>query len=208
MNNIQAQILRVGTMLALFAIVTTGLVSLTEINTREQIIENQRQALLSTLNELIDVSRYDNDIVNDKIDLPAIAELGTKDTTQVYRARKGNKAVAAVFTSFAPNGYNGKITLLVGIYYDGSMAGVRVIQHQETPGLGDKIDLKKTDWILGFNGLSLQNPAESKWKVKKDGGKFDQFTGATITPRAVVSAVKSALLYFNQHRDELFEVAK
>lgn len=208
MNNIQSQILRVGVMLALFAIVATGLVSLTEINTRDQIIENERLALLAALNELVDTTRYDNDIAVDKIVLPAITELNTKDATHVYRARKGTTPIAAVFTSIAPNGYSGKITLLVGIYYDGSLAGVRVIQHKETAGLGDKIDLKKADWILGFNGLSLQNPVESKWKVKKDGGDFDQFTGATITPRAVVSAVKNALLYFKQHRDQLFTLSR
>ncbi len=192
-------------MLALFAIVATSLVSLTEINTRDQIKENERQALLAALNELVDTSRYDNDILEDKLSLPALADLHTKSPTYIYRARKGNTPIAAVFTSIAPNGYNGKIKLLVGIYFDGSLAGVRVIQQKETPGLGDKIDLKKSDWILGFKGLSLQNPTESRWKVKKDGGDFDQFTGATITPRAVVAAVKNALVYFEQHRDELFE---
>lgn len=204
MNQIQSHILKIGLMLAVFAIGATSLVSLTDINTRQQINENERQALLAALNELVDTKRYDNDIAVDKIDLPAITQLNTKDATHVYRARKGNTPVAAVFTSIAPNGYNGEITLLVGIYYDGSLAGVRVIQHKETPGLGDKIDLKKAVWILGFNRLSLQNPVESKWKVKKDGGDFDQFTGATITPRAVISAVKNALLYFNEHRDKLF----
>ncbi|MBL1319932.1 MAG: electron transport complex subunit RsxG [Methylophaga sp.] len=208
MNQVQRHILKIGLMLAVFAIVATSLVSLTDINTREQIIENERLALLSALNELVDVTRYDNDILTDTLSLPSIIELGTKDSTQIYRARKDEAPVAAVFTSIAPNGYNGKIKLLVGIYYDGSVAGVRVIQHKETPGLGDKIDLKKAAWILSFNGLSLQNTTEEKWKVKKDGGPFDQFTGATITPRAVVLAVKNALLYFEQHRDELFEVTK
>ncbi|PHS33611.1 MAG: electron transport complex subunit RsxG [Methylophaga sp.] len=196
--------LKISLMLAVFAIVATSLVSLTEINTRDQILENERQALLSALNALVDTKRYDNDILADSITLPETAELHTKNITQVYRARKGNTPVAAVFTSIAPNGYNGEIKLLVGIYYDSTLAGVRVIHHKETPGLGDKIDLKKADWILAFNGLSLLNPVDSKWKVKKDGGDFDQFTGATITPRAVVLAVKNALQYFNQHRDELF----
>lgn len=204
MNSVQSHILKISLMLAVFAIVATSLVSLTEINTRDQILENERQALLSALNALVDTKRYDNDILADSITLPETAELHTKKMTQVYRARKGNTPVAAVFTSIAPNGYNGKIKLLVGIYYDGTLAGVRVIQHKETPGLGDKIDLKKADWILAFNGLSLLNPADSKWKVKKDGGDFDQFTGATITPRAVVLAVKNALQYFKQHRNELF----
>ena len=128
--------------------------------------------------------------------------------TTVYRARKDGAPVAAVFTSIAPNGYSGTIKLLVGVYYDGSLAGVRVINHKETPGLGDKINEKKTNWILKFKGLSLTNPVESQWAVKKDGGEFDQFTGATITPRAVVTAVKKSLQFFEQNRDELFKETK
>ncbi|PHS69306.1 MAG: electron transport complex subunit RsxG [Methylophaga sp.] len=208
MNQIQRHILKIGFMLAVFAIVATSLVSLTEINTREQISENERLALLAALNALVDADRYDNDILTDTLSLTAVTELNTSDSSQVYRARKNNQPVAAVFTSIAPNGYNGKIKLLVGVYYDGSLAGVRVIQHKETPGLGDKIDSKKADWILKFEGLSLHNPIESRWKVKKDGGDFDQFTGATITPRAIVTAVKNALLYFKLNRETLFEVTK
>ena len=208
MNQIQSHILKVALMLAVFAIVATSLVSFTEINTREQIKENERLALLAALNELVDADSYNNNILTDTILLPAVSELGTTDATQVYRARKNEKPVATVLTSIAPNGYNGKIKLLISINYDGSLGGVRVIQHKETPGLGDKIETKKTDWILGFKGLSLHNPNQSKWKVKKDGGDFDQFTGATITPRAIVTAVKKALLYFDQHHDELFEVTE
>ena len=208
MNQVQRHILKVALMLAVFAIVATSLVSFTEINTREQIKENERQALLAALNELVDADSYDNDILADTIILPAITELGTTEAIQIYRARKDEKPVATVLTSIAPDGYSGKIKLLVCINYDGSLGGVRVIQHKETPGLGDKIESKKADWILAFKGLSLQNPSESKWKVKKDGGEFDQFTGATITPRAIVTAVKKALLYFEKNRDELFEVTE
>jgi electron transport complex protein RnfG len=208
MNTIQTQILRVGLMLAVFAIVATSLVVFTEIKTHDQIIENERQALLSALNELVDSKRYDNDLLTDTISLTATDDLGTKETTTVYRARKDNKPVSVVFTSIAPNGYNGEIKLLVGINYDGSLAGVRVINHKETPGLGDKIMLSKSNWILQFNGLSLEKLSASHWKVKKDGGQFDQFTGATITPRAVVTAVKKSLLYFEHHRDQLFAVTE
>jgi len=205
MNLINHPIVRVGLMLALFAIVATSLVSLTESNTRDKIIDNEKQALLKAINALVDSDDYDNDILTDIITLPETAQLGTNDVTTVYRARKLNKPVAAIFTSIAPNGYSGKIKLLVGVYFDGSLAGVRVISHKETPGLGDKIDAKKSDWILKFTGLSLTNPGESAWKVKKDGGQFDQFTGATITPRAVVKAVKNALYYFDKNRDNLFK---
>ncbi len=206
MNTIQTQILRIGLMLAVFAVVATSLVVFTEIKTRDQILENERQALLSALNELVDNKRYDNDLLTDTILLTATDKLGTKETTKVYRARKNNKPVAVVFTSIAPNGYNGEIKILVGVNYDGSLAGVRVINHKETPGLGDKIMLSKSNWILQFKGLSLEKLSASNWKVKKDGGQFDQFTGATITPRAVVEAIKKSLLYFEHHREQLFAV--
>ena len=208
MNTIQKHIINVGLVLAAFAIGATSLVALTEANTRDKISENERQTLLSAINALVDSSEYNNDILTDIITLPKTKQLGTKEDTTVYRARKDKTPVAAIFTSIAPNGYSGKINLLVGIYYDGTLAGVRVIEHKETPGLGDKINEKKTDWILKFEGLSLLNPTEEKWAVKKDGGHFDQFTGATITPRAVVSAVKKSLQYFEQNRDELFKEAK
>jgi H+/Na+-translocating ferredoxin:NAD+ oxidoreductase subunit G len=204
MNAFKNHILRVGLTLAAFAIAATSLVVLTEDTTHDKIIDEDRKTLLKAINAVITNDQYDNEILTDTLILGSNKNLGTKKVSTVYRARKNGKPVAAVLTTIAPNGYNGKIKLLVGIAFDGSLTGVRVIQHKETPGLGDKIDLKKADWILNFTGRSLSNPDESRWKVKKDGGDFDQFTGATITPRAVVGAVKKALLYFNTHRDALF----
>jgi electron transport complex protein RnfG len=208
MMELQKHILRVGLLLGLFAVVATTLVALTETSTREQIKENEREALLSGINALIPHEQYDNAILQDTIVLDATDALGTEEPTTVYRARKQGENVAVVLTAVAPNGYSGTIKMLVGIYADGTLAGVRVINHKETPGLGDKIDEKKADWIFQFEGLSLANPASEKWKVKKDGGEFDQFTGATITPRAVVSAVKRSLEYFRSHSDELFAVTE
>lgn len=208
MKDLQKHIIRVGLLLGLFAIVATTLVALTEENTREQIKENQRQALLDGINALIPHDEYDNAILQDTLVLPATEALGTEEPTSVYRARQNGEPVAAVLTVIAPDGYSGTIRMLVGIYHSGKLAGVRVIDHKETPGLGDKIDVKKDDWILQFEGLSLGNPPASKWKVKKDGGEFDQFTGATITPRAVVAAVRQSLEYFRKHRDELFAVTE
>jgi electron transport complex protein RnfG len=208
MMELQKHILRVGLLLGLFAVVATTLVALTETSTREQIKENEREALLSGINALIPHEQYDNAILQDTIVLDATDALGTEEPTTVYRARKQGENVAVVLTAVAPNGYSGTIKMLVGIYADGTLAGVRVINHKETPGLGDKIDEKKADWIFQFEGLSLTNPASEKWKVKKDGGEFDQFTGATITPRAVVSAVKRSLEYFRSHSDELFAVTE
>jgi H+/Na+-translocating ferredoxin:NAD+ oxidoreductase subunit G len=204
MSAFKDHILRVGLILAGFAIGATSLVVLTEDKTHDQIIDNERQTLLNAINAVISNGQYDNEILADTLILGSNKKLGTKEVSTVYRARKDGEPVAVVLTAIAPNGYNGKIKLLVGINFDGSLTGVRVIKHKETPGLGDKIDLKKANWILNFTGLSLSNPDESRWKVKKDGGDFDQFTGATITPRAVVIAVKKALLYFNTHRDALF----
>ena len=205
MNVIQKHILSVGIMLAAFAVGATSLVVITEIYTHDKIIDNERQSLLAAINALVDSDEYNNDILTDIITLPETQQLATKENTIVYRARKDEAPIAAIFTSIAPNGYSGSIKLLVGVYYDGTLAGVRVISHRETPGLGDKINENKTNWILKFKGLSLTNPIESQWAVKKDGGEFDQFTGATITPRAVVTAVKTALQYFDQNRDELFK---
>jgi electron transport complex protein RnfG len=206
MTVLNTSILRVGLMLAIFAIVATSLVAITEDNTRDKIVENEKQTLLAAINALVDSNVYNNDIITDVLILPKTKRLNTRENSIVYRARKDNQPIAAVFTTIAPNGYSGKIKLLIGVNYDGSLAGVRVISHKETPGLGDKIDLKKADWILQFNNLSLIDPIESKWKVKKDGGQFDQFTGATITPRAVVKAIKNALYFFEKNRDDLFKV--
>lgn len=205
MNALQKHILRIGLMLALFAIGATSLVVLTEQLTHDKIIANERQALLNAINAVLAKHRYDNDILSDIIRLEANEQLATSQATTAYRARKNNQPVAVIFTVIAPDGYSGKIKLLIGIDYNGQITGTRVIKQRETPGLGDKIDERKTDWILQFKGLSLTQPERTDWSVKKDGGVFDQFTGATITPRAVVKAIKQALLYFEQHKQHLFE---
>lgn len=206
MADLKKHILRVGVVLGIFAIVATTMVAYTEQNTRQQIKENERQALLDAINILIPHEQYDNAILQDTILLPATESLGTEEPTQVFRARKQDQTVAVILTVVAPNGYSGRIKMLVGIYNDGTLAGVRVINHKETPGLGDKIDASRSDWIKQFESLSLENPSSAKWKVKKDGGAFDQFTGATITPRAVVRAVKGSLEYFKNHREALFAI--
>lgn len=205
MNGIQKHILGIGLMLAVFAIGSSSLVAITESATRDKIAENQRQALLKAINVLIPAEQYNNDILADIIEIKANAQLATSKATTVYRARWNQQPVAAIFTSIAPDGYSGKITLLVAVYQSGQLAGVRVISHRETPGLGDKIEARKSDWITDFSGLSLTDPVPSKWTVKKDGGRFDQFTGATITPRAVIKAVKNGLHYFEQHQESLFK---
>jgi Na+-translocating ferredoxin:NAD+ oxidoreductase subunit G len=189
--------------LGLFAVVGTGLVALTQASTAERIAENERQSLLDNLHQVLPKELHDNDLYSDSIEVISPL-LGTKKPVAVYRARKQGQPVAVIIASIGPTGYAGPIKLLVGIHYDGTVSGVRVLYHKETPGLGDAIEVEKSDWILGFEGLSLLNPKESQWKVKKDGGVFDQFTGATITPRLVVETVLNTLRYYKQNREKLF----
>ncbi len=199
------QILLSGLFLGLFAVVGTSFVAVTEYNTRQAIAENERRVLLRNLHALLPADRLDNDIVSDTLLIPAATLLGTENESLVYRARLRGNPVAAVFNSIAPNGYSGKIHLLIGVYIDGSIAGVRALKHAETPGLGDALEIQKSRWILDFDGKSLDNPAATKWLVKRDGGVFDQFTGATISPRAVIQAVKNTLLYYRQNADSIFD---
>jgi Na+-translocating ferredoxin:NAD+ oxidoreductase subunit G len=203
-NSTRKNIIITAAILTGFAIAGAVLVGITFINTKDDIKLNEERVLLDQLNTIIPKERYNNDLLEDTITLDPEPLLGTTGQTKAYRARKDGKPVAVVFTSVAPNGYNGPIEMLVGVYEDGTTAGVRVVKHRETPGLGDAIDTSHSDWILGFNQKSLSNPSPENWKVKRDGGIFDQFTGATITPRAVVKAVHNALLYFSRHKDALF----
>ena len=130
-----------------------------------------------------------------------------RDPVRAYRARRGDRPVAVIMNLVAPDGYNGAIRLLAGIYRDGTVSGVRVIAHRETPGLGDPIEADRSDWIHAFEGRSLADPLPRGWAVRRDGGDFDQFTGATITPRAVVEAVQRALEYHAAHADRLYAAA-
>lgn len=196
-------ILTSSVLLSFFALIGTAGVALISDLTEERIEANERAALLHSLTEIVPPVAYDNDIVND-VTTFAAEELDPTGLVTAYRARLNGEPSAVVLTVIAPDGYSGPIKLLVGVYADGRLAGVRVVSHRETPGLGDAIDTRRSDWILGFEGKSLQSPSASEWSVERDGGAFDQFTGATITPRAVVKAVKRTLIYFEAHRDTLF----
>jgi len=181
-----------------------ALVGLAFMETKDVIKHNEKLTLLRKLNNIIPAESYDNDLLLDTIIIKPSFLLNTKEESLAYRARKNSQNVAVVFSSTAPSGYNGPIHLLVGVNTDGTLAGVRVVKHRETPGLGDVVDISHSNWILGFNDKSLSNPGHKGWKVKRDGGIFDQFTGATITPRAVVKAVHNALLYFDKNQTKLF----
>ena len=199
-------VLMAAAILGIFSVLGIGLVALVHENTKLRISENQRQTLLHTLQTLIPKDRYDNDLLEDAIEA-SDPDLNPYRPTPIYRARSQGRPVAVVIAPSATDGYSGEIRLLIAIWADHTLAGVRVLSHKETPGLGDPIDENKSNWILRFTGLSLDNPPESQWKVKRDGGAFDQFTGATVTPRAVVKAVRKTLSYFDAHKHWLFEQA-
>ena len=198
------QIIITTIILLLFAAVGTTLVAYTFEKTRDQIAANERATLLRKLHRLIPADQHDNVLLEDTITARDEALLGSAEPVTVYRARSNGEPVALVIAAIAPDGYSGSIKLLVGINVDGTLSGVRVIAHRETPGLGDAIDETRSDWIYIFDGKSLQAPDVSRWAVKKDGGDFDQLTGATITPRAVVKAARNALLYYRDHQEALF----
>ena len=188
--------------LGLFAIATVGGVTLLQQFTAERIQASERAAQLRALNEILPRASYDNQLLDSSIEVHDPL-LGTRQPLAAYVARKDGKPSAVILQALAPDGYSGAIQLLVGIRADGRVAGVRVIEHHETPGLGDKIELAKSPWIRSFEDKSLNEPGETGWAVKKDRGAFDQFAGATITPRAVVAAVHQALQYFDAHKAEL-----
>lgn len=196
-----------GAMLALFAAVTTIAIGWTYLGTKEQIDIEIRRAEAKQLLEIFPAHTHDNELLDDHFDLtPDAPLLGLRTPRQGYRVRQGSEVVGVILPVTARDGYSGDIRALVGIRRDGSVAGVRVIEHKETPGLGDKVDRRKSDWILSFDNRSLRDPALDRWAVVKDGGAFDQFTGATVTPRAVVVATRRALEYAQLHADHLFEI--
>ncbi len=199
------QIMISGFLLWLFSVIGTTLVAFTQQSTLERIAANEKKVLLRNLYALIPSDQMDNDIALDTLQVPSSTLLGTDSNSVVYRARKQNEPIAVVFNTVAPGGYSGNIYLLIAVYENGTLAGVRAVKHSETPGLGDAIEIRKSDWILGFDGKSLINPIVDFWKVKRDGGEFDQITGATITPRAIVKAVKNTLEYYQLNREELYQ---
>jgi electron transport complex protein RnfG len=202
---LRQSITRNSLLLAMFAVCTTLLIAGTYLSTRDRIGEQKRMAEEKALLQIVPRQRHDNSMLDDVIVVgPDATGLNLTENKRIYLARKGDSVVAAIIPVRAPDGYTGDIDLIVGVNADGSIAGVRALSHRETPGLGDKVDIKKSDWVLGFNGRSLHNPELPGWAVKKDKGVFDQFTGATITPRAVVAATLRALQYADANRKTLF----
>jgi electron transport complex protein RnfG len=218
--------------LSVFALIGTAILAFTYSMTHERIAQSVEAEKLKLISQIVSHAMYDNDIINDTVKIQPDVLLGNDAPTIAYRARLKELPSALVLEAVAPDGYSGKISMLVAIRENGELAGVRVVDHKETPGLGDYIDITKSNWITGFDGKALRKPPLSKspslrsppaqageganerlrdqhlddtdWQVKKDGGKFDYMAGATITPRAVVKAVHKTLQYFALHHDALF----
>lgn len=194
-------------LLAIFALATALVLATTHFLTKDRITEAERVAAQQALFEIIPTDRHNNDLL---VDLQPIPEqywqlLGLPEGGNIYIARFDEEPIAAIIPSVTPKGYSGDIEMIVGINFDGKIAGVRVTEHKETPGLGDKVELRKSDWILSFNGKSLSNTNIEGWDVKKNKGDFDQFTGATITPRAVIHQIAETLNYFESDRERLLK---
>ncbi len=186
--------------LALFAIACTAIVGVVNVLTEDRIEIQHQKYLLNTLNEIIAPDTYNNELYLDCV----LFTDENNNEQKAYLARLNSVPVAAALTAIAPDGYNGNIELLVAVQNDKTVSGVRVLAHNETPGLGDKVELRKSNWITSFNGKSVEDENDSRWNVAKDGGMFDQFTGATITPRAVVKTVTRTALYFEKNKAALF----
>jgi electron transport complex protein RnfG len=181
-----------------FSTLATALLVAGNIATKDVIKERQKEDLLESLSQVVPAQHYDNDLLAH----PLMVKDESGKATKIYRGTFGND-VSALAWEVSGQGYAGEIRLILGLDAKGEILGVRVLTHAETPGLGDKIEVAKDDWMLEFNGLSLGNPTADLWGVKKDGGQFDQFSGATITPRAVVEAIKGGLEFYKSHRTEL-----
>jgi len=203
MSGANRSMLKNALVLGLFAVVTVGVVALVHQFTAQRIDNVQREARGRALLELLPAGSYDNHPLDSPVDAFDPKLLGRNEPAPAFVARRQGQATAVILQATAPDGYSGSIQLLVGVTAEGRLLGVRVVAHKETPGLGDKIELGKSDWLHGFDGRSLTDPNDAGWRVKKDGGQFDQFAGATVTPRAVVKATHKALQYFDAHKAEL-----
>lgn len=205
MTGLRSPVIRSSLLLGVIALLGTSLLAGVNDLTHERIVEQEKRRVLQQLNEVVPVTLFNNDLLEDVIKIEDETFFRHPEPVTVFRARMDGRPVAVMMIVTAPDGYNGDIRFLAGIDASGKVLGVRIISHRETPGLGDPIDVEKSDWILGFNDKFLDNPDTNGWAVKRDGGEFDQFTGATISPRAVVRAVHNTLIYFQANMQQLFD---
>lgn len=206
MSELTPAISKNSIILALFAITCTAAVAIVQMFTADRIELQAQQKLIKQLNQVIQKDNHDNEMFLDCIAAP-IDNNSDLLIDVIYRARLNNLPTAAAIKTVAPDGYSGNIELLIAINTDGSVSGVRTLLHKETPGLGDKIERRKSDWIDSFSGKKLLDNNDNRWAVIKDGGMFDQFTGATITPRAVVKTVRKTIEYFENNQERIFSTA-
>jgi len=191
--------------LAGFALIASVLLGVTNCSTEGTIQQRLAEDLQNSLAEVVPAELHDNDMLQDTRTIPSTEYNIAADETVVYIAKKAGQVTAVCFKFTAPDGYSGAINMIMGVDHDGKLLGVRVLSHKETPGLGDKIEVAKSNWILDFVGRSLENLTPAQWAVKKDGGEFDQFAGATITPRKSVQAIYRGLQLFKAHQAELIK---
>jgi electron transport complex protein RnfG len=185
-------------------LIAIAIVGVTIELTRRRVAGNEAAQVRKMLDTVLLPGSYDNEPQSDRIFVSAPELLGRGEPLPVYRARKAGAPAAAVITAVAPQGYMGPIRMLVAVDASGEVSGVRVINHQETRGLGDRVDAARSPWIGMFRGRSLRDPEPARWALRRDGGEFDALSGATITSRAVIKAVRDAQVYFERHRDEIF----
>ena len=196
--------LRSGITLAALAAICTAIVAATHRVTADRIAANEQAYLEQSLAPALAGVMFEGSVLESKVVIPPPHGLPGNDAAILYRVYAGDDAVAALFAVTARDGYAGPIRVLVGVDIDGAVTGVRILEHRETPGLGDEIDHTRSDWVAQFVGRSLGDPVTSRWTIGVDGGDFDQLTGASVTPRAVIKAIRETLLYFAAHRDALF----
>jgi electron transport complex protein RnfG len=204
MKRIARSTLQTAANLIFFAVIATAILASVFFMTHDAIVKSEEAEKMKLITQIVPTALFDNDILQDKLNVAPSPLLGTEDVTVAYRARLKGEPSAVILESIAPDGYSGKIALILAVRANGELAGVRVVTHKETPGLGDYIELPKDPWIKGFDGKSREVYKDEDWKVKKDGGQFAYMAGATITPRAIVKAVNKALVYFAENREQLF----
>jgi len=197
-------IIKTGLTLAVIAAICTALVALTFQATRERIAVNEKALLEQSLQPALAGTFYDSGVSESRLVLPPPHGLPGNDPAVIYRVFAEGEPVAALFAVTARDGFSGPIRILVGIDVDSMVTGVRILQHRETPGLGDKIESARSNWVFQFDGRSMGDPVATGWAIEIDGGEFDQLTGASVTPRAIIKAIRDTLIYFESHQDAIF----
>ena len=196
--------IKTGITLAVIAAICTALVAATYQLTEERIAANEKALLEQALQPALSGLFYEGGVSESRLVIPPPHDLPGNDTALIFRVYAKDSPVAALFAITARDGFAGAIRVLVGVEFDGTVTGVRILQHRETPGLGDKIESARSDWIFQFDGRSMGDPEVTGWAIRNDGGDFDQLTGASVTPRAIIQATRDTLLYFDARRDEIF----